>query len=136
MQERGRREQVDGLRGNFPHPGLRRRSRTGPRTTEIAANCDPSADPRPQPDPYCSLCPNRKFHEALTGDPLPLGAPAPGPAEAGAVAQTRTGSSRVPLALECEAGLASLQFWGLRANFFGAEPHGLGVRVRPGRKVV
>lgn len=53
-----------------------------------------------------------------------------------AVAWTRAGFSRVPLALECEAGLASLQFQGLRANFFRAEPHGPGARVRPGRKVV
>lgn len=51
------------------------------------------------------------------------------------VPRARAGSSRAPLTLGCEAGLASLQLGGLRTNFCRAEPHGQGAGVRPGREV-
>lgn len=116
-QERGLRELVDQLRGNFPHPGPRPGSRTGLRAAEIVANCDPSAAP-----------PTRPLLLPLPFQKITWGAhrrsPSPGDSGLGqqrqeprVVARSRTGSSLAPLILECESGLASLQLWGLRANF-------------------
>lgn len=123
-QERGRRKPVDRLRSNFPHPGPRPGSRTGSSAAEIAANCDPPAAP-----------PIRPLLLPLPFQKIAWGAHrrSPSPRDSGlgqqrqeprVVARSRTGSSPAPLTLECEGGLASLQLWGLRANFFGAEPHG------------
>lgn len=108
--------------GPDPQPG----NRAGPGAAEIAATCDPSA----------------ALPTLTAPSSLPENSVGPGGSGLGqqrqeprVVARSRAGSSRAPLTLECEAGLASLQLWGSTRTFLGAEPHGRGARVRPGREV-
>lgn len=118
-RRRGRRERVDRLRGNnCPQPGPRPGSRTGSGAAEIAANCDPSAAPPTRPS--LLPLPFQKIPWGAHRRSLSLGVSGLGPhrPEPRVVTQSRAGSPRAPLTLECEAGLASLQLWGALRELF------------------